>query len=154
MSVGTRVDSTVGPNVILNTTGLQVAKDATNHKGFLPFKVDSVTAFVSSSAVGNTPTAVAGNAGVCTLSGSGAILTLKLPTAVDSIGSEFIFRNVDARAHILSNSAETAGTTNIVSGGTVGTKITMAAAAGATVLFKSDGVHLIVIGGFGNNPVT
>lgn len=154
MSVGTRVDSTVGPNVTANTSGLQVAKDATNHTGFLPFKVDSVTAFVSTSAGGNTPTAVAGHAGVCTLSGSGAILTLKLPTAALAIGSEFIFRNVDARAHILSNSAETGGTLNIVSGATVGTKITMAAVVDASVVFKSDGKRLIVIGGFGNNPVT
>src|SRR5574337_1457408 len=150
MTVGTRVNSTVGPNVTKDGTGFQVAKDATNHSGFLPFKVDSVTAFVSSSANGNSPTAVAGNAGVCTLSGSGATLTVKLPTADASIGAEFIWRNLDARAHVLSNSAETAGTINIVSGGTVGTKITMQAAVGASVILKSDGVRLHVIGGFGN----
>lgn len=156
MSVGTRIDSSVGPNVTKDGTGLQVAKDATNHTGFLPFKVDSVTAFVSSSAAGNAPTAVAGNAGVCTLSGSGAVLTVKLPTAASCIGAEFIFRNVDARAHVLSNSAETGGTTNIISGasGTVGSKITMAAVAGASVVFKSDGVRFHVLGGFGNNPVS
>lgn len=154
MTVGTRVDSTVGPNVTKDGTGFQVAKDATNHSGFLPFKVDSVTSFVSSSATGNAPTAVAGNAGVCTMSGSGAVLTVALPTAAAAIGAEFIWRNVDARAHILSNSGETGGTFNLVSGAVTGSKVTMAAVVGASVIMKSDGVRFIVIGGFGNNPVS
>ena len=153
MTVGTRVDSTVGPNVTSNGTGFQVER-STNNKGFGPYRVDSVKSFVSTSAAGNSPTAVAGDAGVCTMSGSGAVLTVTLPTAANSVGAKFIFRNIDARAHIVTSSQETAGVTVFVSGVTVGAKLTMAATVGASAILQCDGVHFVVVGGFGGNSVS
>jgi hypothetical protein len=147
MTIGTRVDSTSGPVSSNSAAGLSVARDTSN-RGFAPYRVDALKACTAGT------TLVAGDAGVTTMSGSGGVITVVLPTAASCPGAEFVLRNLDARAHVVTSSGETAGSTVIVSGALVGAKLTMAAVVGASAVLKSDGVHFTVVGGFGANAVS
>jgi len=144
MTIGTRIDSTSGPNSTNNSEGFQVERNA-NNKGFSPFQVDNTVALTANG------TLTAGNAGVNTISGSTA-LTEVLPLASACPGADFTFRSLSAHAHILTGSQETAGTRNIVctlstSNGPTssGNKFTFGAVVGSSVVLKSDGLSFHVM---------
>jgi len=145
MSLKTRIDTVQGPVVTNNGTGISIERN-TENRGFGPFPVDSVPIIGSS-------TLVAGSAGVNVISGSG-VQTVVLPTAVSCPGAEFVFRVGSAAAHIVTSSLEATGSVVIVSGSVAGAKITLASSVGSSVILKSTGAHFIVVGNFGNNPVS
>lgn len=145
MTVGTTITNAQGVVSTNNTTGLSVQQDPQN-VGFSPFPVQAVVALVSTSVGGTSPVVAPGQAGVLTMSGSFGALTVVLPTAAAAIGGDYIFRNLDAVAHILTASQEVGGTKNIVSASNGGlfTKVTMAAVVGSSVTMYSDGVQWFI----------
>lgn len=144
MTIGTRVDSTLGPVASNNGNGLTVERNASN-AGFMPFKVDSVPAITGSS------TMTLANAGVNTMSGTSA-LTLVLPLASDCPGAEFMFRSLSAHAHIITASQETAGVRNLynVTASTNGSRATLPAVVGASIYLKSDGNTFFILAASGS----
>lgn len=148
MTIGTRVDSNLGVVTTKDTQGFSVEKD-TKNRGFSPYRVDSITAITASS------TLLFGHAGLCTISGAG-VLTTVLPLASNSPGVEFFFRSLSANSHIVTASAETAGTRPILSqlSSSSGTKITFGATVGTSVLLKSDGLNWHVLSFSGSIPIT
>lgn len=141
MTIGTRIDSTLGPVSSNDQTGLTVEKNASN-KGFAPFAVDSITTVVSSS------TFDAAVAGVNTVSASSG-LTGTMPKASDVPGSTLIFRQLCTNVHILTGSLETGGTkvfVSQISGNLgVGATLTIPGTVGASVLLQSDGKNFHVL---------
>ena len=140
MTVGVRIDSEKGPVTTKDSQGLTVGKDTAN-VGFSPWKVETVTALTGST------TLVAGNAGVLTVSGTAA-LTQSLPTAASCVGAELVIRSLSAHAHVVTGSQETAGTKAIIlqiSGATNGSRVTLPATVGSSVILKSDGVNFHVM---------
>lgn len=145
MTIGARFTKLLGLQQVNNSTGFSVEKD-TGNAGFGPFKVDTMTDFTASVTLG------AGNAGVNTISGSGAVV-LTMPTAASCPGATFIFRSKSASAHALTGALETAGTMVFYSplsssvgvtslGG--GSKLTFGAFVGNSVSMVSDGVKFLV----------
>lgn len=136
MTLGTRTDETSGLVTTNNSSGFSVAR-STSNVGFGPFKVDSIQALTASS------TLTAGDAGVNTISGSG-VLTMIMPTVASAPGTEFVFRNLSAHAHILTGSQESLGTKTFLSihSGTVGfgSKLTLSSSVGCSVVLKCDGL--------------
>lgn len=145
MPIKTRIDTTSGPVSTNNDTGISIERNNAN-RGFGPYAVDSVPTIGSS-------TLTAGDAGVNVISGSG-VQTVVMPLASSCPGALFIFRAGSASAHVVTSSQETPGSTVFVSGSTVGAKVTFAASVGTSVILRSTGVHFVVGGGFGNNPVS
>lgn len=145
MPLKTRIDSALGPVTYKDETGISIERTTAN-RGFAPFPVDGVPTIGSS-------TLTAGDGGVNVISGSG-VQTVVLPTAASCPGAEFVFKVGSASAHIVTSSQETAGTTALVSGSVAGAKLTFAATVGASAILKSDGTHFIVVGNFGNNPIS
>jgi hypothetical protein len=139
MTVGTRTDSTKGVVTTDNSSGFSVER-STSNLGFAPYAVDSIYAVTSST------TLVAGDAGVITIAGGGA-LTEVMPTAASTAGATFIFRTTSAHAHILTGSQEANGTkvfVNRLTGSGVasdqqGSRLTLNAALGSSVILQSDG---------------
>lgn len=145
MPLKTRIDTALGPVTYKDDTGISIERTTAN-RGFAPFPVDGVPTIGSS-------TLTAGDGGVNIISGSG-VQTVVLPTAASCPGAEFVFRVGSASAHVVTSSQETAGSTVIVSGSVAGAKITFDSSVGASVILKSTGAHFIVVGNFGNNPVS
>lgn len=141
MTIGTRIDKTSGPVATNNSSGLSVERDSLN-AGFGPFKVDAVQAITSATTLTN------GDAGVNTVSGSGAVTNV-MPLASACPGAMFVFRNGSASAHALTGSQETAGTKVFVSqfsgsNGGSGSKLTLGAGVNQAVILFSDGVNFHV----------
>jgi len=137
MATGTRVSS-VGVVTTNNTTGFEVAQ-ASGNKGFVPYMVDSTTAFTTSSTVS------VNDAGVCTVSGN-VVHTLTMPLASACPNAEFVFRATSAHAHILTGSSTFVGT------GSTGTRVTLNSTINSSVYLKSDGEAFYVLA-FRNAPV-
>jgi hypothetical protein len=166
MTIGTTITNAQGVVSTLNTTGLSVQQDTAN-AGFSPFIFAGSTTVVSTSAAGNSPQITIGQAGLILLSGSGAVLTPILPPASSSAGVEFVFRSLDARAHVITSSLETAGSKVIngvhpigtMSGSQVwgqahGAKATFDGAIGTSCALYSDGLSWIVAPGSGSVTVS
>lgn len=140
MTVGTRIDSTIGVNTTNNGLGASIERSTSNY-GFMPYRVDATRAMTA------TATLLAGDAGVLTLSGATAALTGTLPTAASCAGALFIFRNLNlaAHGHRITSSQETAGDTVITDGTTKGAALVMSGAIGVSVALLSDGVSFLVM---------
>ncbi len=97
----------------------------------------------------------ADGAGLYTLSGSSAI-TVNLPNVDECAGSEFIFRNLSADAHVISGSGTSADSdaSTLVSGITQGTDGALDAVEGSSVILKSDGLHFLVLQSSGSFTVS
>jgi hypothetical protein len=139
MSVGTRINSTLGVNTTNGDQGLVVERD-TNNVGFSPFKVESVKAITTSS------TLVPGDAGVCTISGN-VIHTVVMPVASASAGTFWMFRMTSGHAHVLTASQESQGTKpfSYISSAP-GSKLTISGAANQNVILLCDGYNFTVVG--------
>lgn len=139
MSIRTIINSVFGLYAVPSGSGVQIVNDV-NNEGFGPFKVNEVGALTTAT------TLVPGNAGVNTISGSGA-LTMVMPLAASCAGASFIFRSLSAHGHAVTASQETAGTTPFIAqNGAVGSKATMAASVGASMMLVSDGKNFIICG--------
>jgi hypothetical protein len=104
----------------------------------LPF---SPVQAISTAATVTTP-------GVYTIAG-GSPTAVVMPTAASFPGATFVFRAASAQAHFLTGSAETVGSpaftkTAGASGVAVGSKLTLPAVAGSSVVLVSDGNKYIV----------
>jgi hypothetical protein len=138
MTQGNRLDG-AGVNTTNNTAGTTVERNSSN-KGFSPFPADSVAAQTANA------TLDAGSCGLNTVSGSAGAITLVLPLAANVPGAKFVFRTTSADAHILTGSQEVAGTKvfAVLGAATLGSKLTMPAVVGSSVVVESDGLHYIV----------
>lgn len=162
MTIGTRIDSVVGVNDVNNLDGTVIAKDSVNHRGFMPFVVDSTTALSSVGGLLATQavTMSAGQAGVITLSSStGTAMYAVLPKASESAGAMFMLRNISDAANVITTSRETPGTASIVSvlsstivtgGPKGGAKLTFGAIAGGSVTLVCDGANFFVMAASGS----
>lgn len=144
MTVSTRINSANGLVSTDGSTGVTVEKNASN-RGFGPYPVDSVL-----SASTNNATLDVSNAGLTPISSSAGAITLVMPLASATAGAKFIFRTLSADAHILTGSAEAAGTRVFVDGqGTsataIGSRLTFPAVAGSTVILESDGAKYLIV---------
>lgn len=140
MSVGNRIDSTLGVVTTKDGQGTVIAKD--NNVGFGPYRVDSIGAILSSSTAANTLTA--NDAGVLTISGS-AVTVVVMPLASACAGAEFIFRQVSNNAAVLTGSQETAGVKVFADGMVLsGSKLTLSGTIGQSVGVKSNGLQYLV----------
>ena len=147
MAFSTRVGPT-GVITLKDAQGFSVKADTLNY-GFGPYKVDAVTAITASTTI------VPGNAGVVTLSGSATALTGTMPLASDCPGATFVVRNRNASlAHILTGSAEAAGTQVFSDGYTKGSKFGIAAGANGSVILMCDGANFLLVGGSSGSLAT
>ncbi len=137
-----------------NGSGFGIDKDSSN-SGFMPWaqSTGSITATVSLTA-GQA-------AGVSTVSGTSAALTVSLPSAALTAGSMIVFRSLSAHAHIVSASGDAgntitrqvfSGTAGMVSG--LGSRVTFPATVGTSCVLFSDGLSYCLIGGSGTLTVT
>lgn len=126
--------------VKISSLGANVERDFefTQSSGFSPFKLDSVPVL---------NTAATASAGASLISGSAA-RTVQLPLASDNTGAMFLFRITSPHAHVLTASAETAGTRPIVGkdGVVSGSAFTFSNTVGNAVGLWCDGrsYHLMV----------
>jgi len=145
MSVGTTIDSTIGPNTTNNSSGLSVARDV-NNQGFSPYKQSG-----TSLAITGTYTLLPSDVGVTTVSGNNSI-TLTAPLAANCAGASFIIRSLSNQAHIITGSQEVASTRvfklmgfdGYGISGSAGSRITLKAGVGESVGFTSDGVNFLI----------
>lgn len=149
MSIRTTITPVTGVLQTGGLTGLQITADA-NNKGFGPFQVLAVTSYISTSVSGNSPQMYPGEAGVCTLSGSGAVLGAIAPLASSCPGAMFIVRSVDARAHTITGSLESQGRRVFTNGTTLGSKLTFDGTVGTSIKIMSDGLSWLVTSGSGS----
>lgn len=122
--------------------------DASKGEGFLPFGVEQNT-------LNETATLVAADAGMNVISGSGdgptGTLKLTLPDPADVPLAEFGFRMEDARAHVLTSSAPASVLPFVPQSGSSAadllhsSHVSMSARVGASAIFKSDGLHYLLL---------
>lgn len=105
--------------------------------GFAPFKVDAVTAITA------TTTITADQAGVITLSGATAApITGTMPAPATIPGAQFTVRSLSVHSHALT--ASLGG--QFTDYNTAGTKLTLSASVGRTVVLASDGLQYVMLG--------
>ncbi len=147
MTVGTRIDNTIGAVTTNAAAGITVERNAGN-KGYAPFPVDSTPTVVTSS------TLDASNCGLTVLSGTTGVIAITMPLASTVAGATFVFRSTSADAHTLSGSQEASGikvfdmasgSNGSLAAGVSGSKLTFPAIPGATVVLVSTGVSFMVL---------
>lgn len=146
MTVGTRIDNTVGTVTSNTAVGITVERNAAN-KGFAPYPADSVLTVTTS------VTLDASSCGLTVLSGTAGALTLVMPSAAVTAGATFIFRSTSADAHILTGSQEAqgvkvfdfaTGSMGASPAAISGSRVTFPAIPGATLIMVSTGQSFMV----------
>lgn len=140
MSIGIRVTNAAGEKQINGTTGTQLENDTLN-KGFAPFPVYALQTLTASTTI------TTAHCGINAINGAGG-LSMIMPLAANCPGAMFTFRNVSGHAHVITGSAETAGTRvfHDAASNTRGSKITLSSSVGPSVTIMSDGLQFVVIG--------
>lgn len=153
----TTIDSTVGEQSNHSATpGLQVEGNAAN-KGFAPFQVASVSAYISQSSNPglNVISMSLAECGVATLSGSGAVLTLIAPLASSAPGAQYFLRSLDARAHVITGSLEAQGRKVFCGEDSgLGSKVAFDGTVGTSLRLQSDGLSWVVLAGSGSFTIS
>ena len=145
-TVKTRLDSSHGVVTTLNDVGVSIEANVGN-QGFSPFKLDTINAITSAG------TLTAANAGLNTVSGSSAIVSV-MPPASAVPGALFTFRNLSAKAHALTGSQETAGTKVFCDGTDSGSKVALSSTVGRSITLLSDGVSFVILGTSGSYTIS
>lgn len=145
---GVRINQ-LGPVTELTREGTQIDNHVSS-SGFMPFKAQSVWTHTTSSALTSSGGFDA-RPGPQVISGVNA-LTIVLPSPSLNPGALFGFRVASAQAHILTASADTAGTRTIVANDGVlsGSSCTLMGAVGANVLLYCDGAKFLMTAGSGS----
>ena len=145
----------IGPNGITTSaggSGLIVTTDVDFRQpvvGVAPFGSGS-----ENKAVTSAFTLSQRNAGVVTVSGSGAAITVTMPVASAVGGSTFILRSLSDHAHVLTGSQETNGTLVFTDGTDNGSSLALNPLVGSSVALICDGNSFLVAANSGSVTIS